>query len=105
MEANSYNDNFSSTDGNVNSNSISTASSANTTYSTSDQLTHVLATLLNINCSAEEHVIHSLAASEAASEVDSAMHNGLFHLAHACFLISFLSPSNRYSESGSTVIV
>ena len=26
------------------------------------------------------------------------MHNGLFHFAHACFLISYLSPNTRYGQ-------
>ena len=43
-----------------------------------------------LNCSLTEIAESSIEAN--------AMHNGLFHFAHACFLISYLSPNTKYGQ-------
>ena len=48
-----------------------------------------LATALNSNCSANDLQIYASADTESI---------GLFHFAHACFLLAYLSPNQKYGQ-------
>lgn len=67
-----------------------------------DSFLRQLAHFLNANCSLENAWNNQSAATASSSLAiqgyESAMHNGLFHFAHACFLLSYLSPNNRYGQ-------
>jgi hypothetical protein len=63
-------------------------------YNSSSSFFDQLVYLLNANCSLVEYGMDAI----IINKYDSAMHNALFHLAHAFFFLSYLSPNNRYGQ-------
>ena len=55
-----------------------------------DTTLHQLAYVLNKNCSANDLQIYTNGSSEESV--------GLFHFAHACFLLAYLAPNTKYGH-------